>query len=676
MRELSKLGKAALAYVRKGWAVFPCEARGKKPLTEHGLKDASTDPREIRAWWTTWPNANIGHPTGQQIVLDVDGPQGKSALAALERQHGTLPQTLTARTGKGEHFYFSPNRTRIRNSTGKLGDHLDVRAVGGYTILPPSVHNNSKRYAWTTRTKPARVPDWLVRLLAEPTTPRPNESAGSQKIHQGRRNAQLTSLAGTMRRRGMSKSAIEAGLIKQNKETCDPPLDVSEVKRIAASVGSYQPATHASEVTVALAKMRVFSEINPEPVRWLWPGRVPVGKLTLIAGDPGLGKSLVTVDIAAHVSTAMHFPDGAACQQGSVIFLSAEDGAEDTIRPRLDAAGADVSRVHLFEAVRTITSEGKSVESGFNLERDVEALQDAIRQTEASLVVIDPISAYLGGTDSHTNADVRGLLAPLAALAAKNGTAIIAVTHLRKSAGAAIHRTMGSLAFAAAARAVWGVVADPEEQARRMLLPVKQNLAPDSGGLAYRIEAPHGIARIAWEPGAIAVDINALMSGLESREDHSERREAEDWLKDFLADGPRGAAEVKNQSKLIGLTWITVRRAADSIRVIKRKIGGRGAGWEWALPGEAKDAQTRPPEMSTFEQLTENMSDNRQYKVKDAHLSTSEHVCQASAAVEPPNKVLPARARAECEPLVQGLLKRFDCRIVDVEDLRAKEKIQ
>lgn len=156
-------------------------------------------------------------------------------------------------------------------------------------------------------------------------------------------------------------------------------------------------------------------------------------------------------------------------------------------------------------------------------------------------------------------------------------SAVLAVTHLRKSPGAAIYRAMGSLAFAAAARAVWGVVANESDKSRRLLLAVKQNLAPDGGELAYSIEAPHGIARIAWEPGAVDVDVNTIMGGFESRGDHSERREAEEWLRDFLGDGPAAAAEVLRESRSAGLSRTTVWRAAQSLRVVKRKLGGLGA---------------------------------------------------------------------------------------------------
>lgn len=293
------------------------------------------------------------------------------------------------------------------------------------------------------------------------------------------------------------------------------------------------------QVSQGIAVMQTFSAIASEHLRWLWPGRIPLGKLTLIAGDPGLGKSLVTTDIAARVSTGQAFPDGAACEQGSVIILSAEDDPGDTIRPRLDVSGADVSRVHLLEAVNTYAADGKTVQKSFSLETDHAALEEAIQRTGARLVIVDPISAYLGGTDSHSNAEVRGLLSPLTALAAKHSVAVLAITHLRKSAGAAIYRAMGSLAFAAAARSVWGITKDQENESRRLFIPVKQNLAAENGGLAYQIEAPDGVAKIAWGPGTITIDAETAMGGFDSREDRSERREAEEWLREFLTDGPR-----------------------------------------------------------------------------------------------------------------------------------------
>lgn len=254
-----------------------------------------------------------------------------------------------------------------------------------------------------------------------------------------------------------------------------------------------------------------LANVEPEDVEWLWPGRIPLGKLTVIAGDPGLGKSFTTLDMAARVTTGSPWPDSPSdpIDVGSVIVMGVEDDVADTVVPRLKAAGADLSRIVAMNSVKTRES-GKLTERLFNLE-DVAPLEQTIQQTPgASLIVIDPISAFTGSADSHNNADVRGLLAPLAVLAAKHRVAVVCVSHLNKSSnGPAIYRTMGSVAFTAAARAAYGVVKDKTDPARRLFLPIKANLAPDEHGLAYRIvpsDTP-GVARVEWD--SVPVDISA-----------------------------------------------------------------------------------------------------------------------------------------------------------------------
>jgi hypothetical protein len=149
---LSPLGKKAMEYANAGGAVFPCEPKGKKPLTPHGLKDATTNAEQIRRWWTETTDANIGIPTGSQnglIVFDVDGPEGEASLAALESKYGPLPKTLASKTARGRHLYFRhPGGSEIKNSAGKLGAKLDVRGDGGYVISPPSVHETGAVYEW------------------------------------------------------------------------------------------------------------------------------------------------------------------------------------------------------------------------------------------------------------------------------------------------------------------------------------------------------------------------------------------------------------------------------------------------------------------------------------------------------------------------------------------------
>ena len=163
------------------------------------------------------------------------------------------------------------------------------------------------------------------------------------------------------------------------------------------------------------AVTRCLADVTPEPIKWLWHRRVALGKPNLVAGQPGGGKFQLTIAMAATVSTGSNWPDGASCPQGSIIFISCEDGVGDTIVPRLMAAGADLNRVHVLDWVRKPAPDGQSFEQHlFNLSQDVQTLQALVEELgDVSLIVIDPISAYVGGIDSHKASDVRGALAPL-----------------------------------------------------------------------------------------------------------------------------------------------------------------------------------------------------------------------------------------------------------------------
>lgn len=225
-----------------------CDSAGKHPRTKKGVHDASTDEAKIRRWWDIWPEANIGVATGKNagfFAIDVD-PRGggTESLASLEAKHGKLPWTRTADTGGGGvHFLFRCPDFLVKSSTGELGPGLDVKGEGGAIVVTPSLHAGGRRYCWRNGAPIADAPEWFLRLLREAQKPRARESAGmGDAIPEGRRNNTLTSLAGTMRRRGMGSDEIEAALLVTNNKRCDPPLAEDEVRRIAKSVCRYQPA--------------------------------------------------------------------------------------------------------------------------------------------------------------------------------------------------------------------------------------------------------------------------------------------------------------------------------------------------------------------------------------------------------------------------------------------------
>lgn len=350
----------------------------------------------------------------------------------------------------------------------------------------------------------------------------------------------------------------------------------------------HKSKTSLAKTVGAEAIVHRLSDVQPEELDWLWPGRIPLGKLTLLAGDPGLGKSFVTCDMAARISSGRAWPDDSAWQQpaGSVVMFNCEDGLADTIRPRLDRAGADVSKIVAIEGIEDHDAEsGEARQRGFTLAANLPQLEHVVADlADCRLIVIDPISGYLGDTDSHKNADCRALLAPLAALAERYHVAIVMVNHLAKGNGSkAIYRSMGSLAFAAAARAVWHVAKSPADEARRLILPAKMNLAPDPTGLAYRIED----GALCWEADLIRMNADELLAieaNAKPDTDHSQRDDAAEWLHDTLANGPRPSKEVIADGREHGHAEKTLRRAFNDIIGGKPTKLGMDGGWIWSLP--------------------------------------------------------------------------------------------
>ncbi len=317
------------------------------------------------------------------------------------------------------------------------------------------------------------------------------------------------------------------------------------------------------------------------------------GGSTCIAGEPGTGKSQVTIAVIAAVTTGGLWPcrEGRA-PVGNVIILSAEDGAADTIVPRLMAAGADLMRVHVVSAVRT----GTVAHRALNLQTDLEILERKVAEVgNVILVVIDPVSSYLGKTDSHKNSEVRGVLEPLSAMAERTRIAILSVTHFSKvganNTTKALHRFIGGIAFTGAPRVALAVVEDPDDASRRLLLHAKNNLARAPQGLALRLEqclVGESIvaSRVSWESDPVAMTADAALAaeaaGSESR---TAKDEAMEFLEAALAGGPVPAADVKRMARDHGVADKPLRSARNALGVkITRDGFGAGSKSLWSLP--------------------------------------------------------------------------------------------
>ncbi|MBP8305151.1 MAG: AAA family ATPase [Phycisphaerae bacterium] len=330
-----------------------------------------------------------------------------------------------------------------------------------------------------------------------------------------------------------------------------------------------------------------MKDIDPKPVQWLWQDRVPCAMLSLLIGLEGSGKTFLALDLAARVTTGRPLPGGDDPYNtppvGNVVFLTSEDHLSFTIRPRLDAMGADPARIAALQGVKGPEGETEF----FDVMQHLPALEMLIEEAApVQLVVVDPLTAFLGETDQHRNGEVRRALARFNALAEKYGCAILGISHLSKDVSRqAIHRTIGSVAFSAAARAVWLVSADKEDDRRRILCPVKSNLCPLAKSLAFRIDQK----AVTWEAGEFDYKADEVLA-VDHSEDQGAVAEAARWLAEALEGGRMRSAELQAMAKREGISSGTLKRAKAKLGVQAVHEGvGSASFWYWRLPKEIQD---------------------------------------------------------------------------------------
>jgi hypothetical protein len=330
--------------------------------------------------------------------------------------------------------------------------------------------------------------------------------------------------------------------------------------------------------------VKPVSQLTPRPVSWLWPGRLALGKLAMLDGDPDLGKSLVTLDLCTRLSRGLPFPDGSTSPgPANALVFNGEDDGEDTIGPRLQTLGADLDRVF----VEQLDADDGS--GPLRLPTDWKRLEDALKQTEARLLVIDPIMAFLDPKILACNEQsVRRALDPLARIAHLHTCAVLLVRHLNKrSDSRSRYRGTGSMAFLCACRSGWLIARDPREPGQCVLAQVKNTLAPAQPSLAYRVQLREdGHPLLTWlgPHPSIADD---LLAGPNARSPVRPVHLAREFLRTFLADGPRTAREIWPAAQDRGFSRPTLKRAKrrEKIKTIWSSIDGRPVGY-WALPGQ------------------------------------------------------------------------------------------
>lgn len=319
-----------------------------------------------------------------------------------------------------------------------------------------------------------------------------------------------------------------------------------------------------------------LADVEPKEIAWLWYPYIPSGKITLLRGDPGQGKTTFCLTLASIVSNGWSFPNsdgGINAEQGNVLFISAEDDLADTISPRLIKARANMSRVFSnqelpFESL-TFTSP---------------AFEELIGDAQPKLVIVDPIQAFLGGkTDAHRANEIRPIMSHLRGLAEKYNCAILLIEHLNKSSGGkGLYRGLGSIDITAAARSILMLGSDPDNGTEKGIAHIKSNCASAGGVVGFHIANGRLVWNLDTELTADMIQGNALPV---SDKQGSKLEFAKDFLRDNLKNGKQHRVDVLTEAQALGISEGTLKRGRQALGiVVTQEKFGKFKETYWSLP--------------------------------------------------------------------------------------------
>ena len=409
--------------------------------------------------------------------------------------------------------------------------------------------------------------------------------------------------------------------------------DIDGLQRLAATpyaaapVEATTPQAPGFTPSKPIVQLLNGSAVTPEPIDWIWDGWLAGGKLEILGGSAGTGKTTLALAMAAIITTGGLWPDGTRAAIGDVLIWSGEDDVADSLIPRLIACGADLKRVHFVSGTTDAT--GKRA---FNPSKDMAALAEAIAKLQnLRLLIVDPVVSAVVG-DSHKNAEVRQSLQPLVDLGFKAGCAVLGITHFSKGTqgSAPLERITGSLAFGALPRVVMGTASPADPLSKRRLVRLKSNIGPDGDGFEYTLDRKpipnhEGVVGqfVVWG-SMIEGSASTLIGDIESpdksdKADASALEGAKRFLIKLLADGAMEAKQVRKEARDAGIAWATARRAKGDLGIEPYKGGFGATGfWYWKLPGTDDGLEDGPKMLNTSKDAhMENVS----ILSKDEHLS-------------------------------------------------------
>lgn len=589
----------ALHYAKKGLAVFPLQPKSKIPATTNGFKDATTDTDKVYDWWEKNPDYNIGIATGQPsgglVVIDLDidedkGKNGYDVLKAWQKEHGELPETWQSITGRGGYHLFYKSSEKEGNRGG-LYDGVDVRGDGGYIAAPPSLHPNGRRYEWEQSLDeyPLAEVNSLVRAFLHP----PKEQQSQAKEHttatipEGTRVDTLVKLVCSQMAKGLSDEAIRAAVRAENAVKCIPPLTDEELeKTVFPALKRYQRGTSPyadKQLPAASLKVDCLADVEATETEWLWYPYIPLGKVTLIQSDPGMGKTQMGLYIVKVVSVGGEFYTDTIFTPprtpANAIYQTAEDGIADTIKPRLARMNPDFNRIFTID------------DSGKPLTMLDERIEQALQQYDPRLLILDPLQAFLGAdVDMHRANEVRPVLAHIANLAEKYRCAIIIIMHMSKMTQAtALHRALGSIDIPALARSMLVIGSNPADPDEKILAHVKSSLAPHGDSLKWHYDSQKGVVF----DGISDLQADDILNPARVRKEQQGTKldAAKDFLLDVLRDKgyeSREVIEKKAEEARISERTLYDAKKSMGIQSLSTGFSKNKKTW-WFMPEVAKE---------------------------------------------------------------------------------------
>ncbi len=591
---------AALEYARAGFQVFPVR-QSKAPYIEGGLKNASSDPEQIRAWWTKWPYANIGIATGNAshglVVIDLDvdkekGVDGRESLRSWEAQHGVLPATLCSITGRGGNHLLYYSMQRVRNRTGVLPG-VDVRGDGGYIVAPPSIHANGQQYRWSDNKnitnlldKIAPADQLVMQLITFDQRGQDPEYVSNgvqydQVIPSGQRTEMLVSFIGMLRERSTPEDVIAGSVRLMNAKCCQPPLSEKELQReVLPAIRNLQqgdpersiikPSSAPSMPNTMVLSMDQVQEMNME---WLIYGFIPKGAITIIAGPGGVGKTGIWCDIVASISAGKpcFFEENDSAYSSierkphKVMFFSSEDDPRYSLKKRLRLCGA------IMENIVTIPiSDERFKRVKFN----DPFLEELIKANDPALVVFDPLQSYIPPEVNmgYRNA-MREILNPLIGYGEKYGVTTMIMMHTNKRENAfGRNKLADSSDIWDISRNVF-VVGKTGEKDIRYMSHEKINNSSEQSTVLFTIE--DGVPKFKGMTPKKDYDFTTRKSY--ERAGKSAKEEAEEMVLDYLKDGEKEASDLDSYASALSISPRTLQRAKAELKK-KGLIGYRQEG--------------------------------------------------------------------------------------------------